>query len=159
MCPEKTLRSDRLWLWVNPLRKTTQVACCDVPKKYSSRQLSAFGQYSAKSLSSLRRYTPEKYSCRTASGFRSILSKNPRQPSEIYPGKMFTPVCLRLPFPTNHEASPATCCDAPKKCSSRLPSALDLYWAKSLASLRKCTPAIRLGLSALGCNKDRGIEA
>ena len=81
---------------------------------------------------------PEKVRLKTAFGFWSILCKKSRQRPEIYPGKMFAPVRFRLPFPTNHEASPATRCNTPKKYSSGLPSAFGRYPAKSPTSLRRC---------------------
>ena len=61
---------------------------------------------------------------------------------------MFTPVRFRLPFPTDREAPQVACCDSSKKYSSRQPSALGRYPAKSLASVRKCTPKRRSGQAA-----------
>ena len=60
---------------------------------------------------------------KTAFGFGSILSEKFRQPSEIYPEKMFMPDYLRLPFHTDREASQVTRCDNSKKYGSGLPSA------------------------------------
>ena len=124
MCPEKTFRPDNLRLPFPTDREAPQVARCDDPKKSSSGRLSAFGRSPAKSLSSLRRCTPKKYSGQTTSG--------------------------RL-LPTDREAPQAARCDDPKKCDSRLPSALDLYGAKSLSSLRRCTPKKCSGQTTSGC--------
>ena len=155
MCPEKIFTPDSLRLLVNPLRKTTQATRCNTPKKYSSGLPSAFGQFPAKSPVSVRRCAPKKRSHQTASGFWSILCKNLRQPSEMYPGKMFTPVRFRLLVNPLRKTTQVTRCDSSKKSSSRQPWAFGQSPAKSPVSLRKCTPAIRLGLSALGCNKDK----
>ena len=87
----------------------------------------------------------------TASGFGSILSKKPLQPSEIYPGKMVTPVRFRLPFHTDRETPQVARCDDPKKCSSRQLPAFGQSPVKSPASLRRCTPEKCLRPSASGC--------
>ena len=135
---QKRVAPDRLRLLVNPLQKNPP-AFGDVPRKnVETRPPSAFGQSPAKSPASLRKCISKKYSGQTVFGFWSIPCKKPLQPSEIYPGKMFTPVRFRLPFHTDREAPQVACCDNPKKYSSRLPSALDLYPAKSHTSLRKC---------------------
>ena len=76
---------------------------------------------------------------KTAFGFWSIPHENPRQPSEIYPEKMFMPDYLRLLLPTDREAPQVACCDDPKKSSSGRPSAFGQSPAKSLSSLRRCT--------------------
>ena len=150
MYPEKTFRPDNLRLPFPTDREAPQATRCDNPKKYSSRQLSAFGQFSVKSLASLRNCAlkrrsgqaassfgeilckkplqrseiyPEKVQLQTVFGFWSIPCKKSRQPSEIYPGKMFTPVRFRLPFSTDREAPQVARCDNSKKYSSRLPSA------------------------------------
>ena len=107
--------------------KSPQATCCDNLKKYSSRLPSALGRYPAKSLSSLRRFTPKKHSRQTASSFGSIPCEKSRQRPEMYPERTFRPDNLRLPFPTDREAPQAARCDNPKKCSFRQPSALDLY--------------------------------
>ena len=52
MYPEKTFRPDNLRLPFPTDREAPQVARCDNPKKYSSRQLSALGQSFSKNLSS-----------------------------------------------------------------------------------------------------------
>ena len=108
-------------------REAPQVARCDNPKKYSSRLPPALGRSSAKSHSSLWKCTPKKYSRQKAFDFWSILCKKSRQRPEMYPEKTFRPDNLRQPFHTDREAPQATQCDDPKKYSSRLPSALDLY--------------------------------
>ena len=41
----------------------------------------------------------------------------------MYPEKMFMPDYLQLLLPTDREAPQTTCCDDPKKCSSRQLSA------------------------------------
>ena len=136
-------------------REASQVARCDDPKKSSSGQPSAFGQSPAKSLSSLRRCILKKCSCRTTFGCLSTpTAKLPKWPTAIA-RKRAAPDDLRLLVDPLQKSSPAFG-DLPRKnVHAGLPSALDLYGAKSSASLRKCTPAIRLGLSALGCNKDK----
>ena len=64
---------------------------------------------------------------------------------------MFMPDYLRLPFHTDREAPQVACCDNPKKCGSRLPSALDLYGAKSSAGLRRFTPKKCSCRTTFGC--------
>ena len=155
MYPEKTFRPDNLRLPFHTDREAPQVARCDNPKKYSSRQLPAFGRYFAKSLSSDPLRWPEKVQLQTVFGFWSILFERSLQRPVAMTRKSTAPDSLRLLVNPFRKISPATRCDDLKKSSSRLPSTLDLYWAKSLSSLRRCTPAIRLGLSALGCNKDK----
>ena len=87
----KSVAPDSFQLLVNTSRKTTQVARCNNPKKYGSRQLPAFGQSFSENLSiGLLRY-PEKVQLQTTFGFGSILSEKPLQPSDIYPGKIFRP--------------------------------------------------------------------
>ena len=76
---------------------------------------------------------------RTAFGFWSIPHENPRQPSEMYPEKMFMPDYLRLPFPTDREAPQVTRCDNSKKSSFGQPSAFGRSPAKGLSSVRRCT--------------------
>ena len=161
MYPEKTLKPDRLWLWVNPFRKIYPATCCDVPKKYSSRQPLAASSYRSRGLSSGPLRCPEKEQLQTAFGFGSILSKKPLQPSEIYPekvqlqtafgfgsipcekshqpleiypGKTFTPDGLRLLVDPFRKISPAGRCDDSKKYSSRQPSALGQSFSKNLSS-------------------------
>ena len=114
MCPEKIFTPDSLRLLVNPLRKTTQATRCNTPKKYSSGLPSAFGQFPAKSPVSVRRCAPKKRSHQTASGFWSILCKNLRQPSEMYPEKIFRSDCLRFWVNPPRKASPAFG-DVPRK--------------------------------------------
>ena len=121
MYPEKMFRSDNFRLLLPTDREAPQVTRCDSSKKSSPGQPSAFGRSPAKSLSSLRRFTPKKCSCRTAFGFGSIRSKKPLQCSEMYPEKMFMPDYLRLPFHTDREAPQVARCDDPKKCGSRQP--------------------------------------
>ena len=150
MYPEKTFKPGSLRLLVNSLRKTTQVACCDNSKKSCSRQPPAFGRSPAKSSASLRRYAPKKRSRQTPFGFWSIPCGKFRQHPEMYPGKMFTPVRFRLPFHTDREAPQAACCDVPKKCNSRQPSAFGHSSTKNLSSLRRCPPEIRSHQAAFG---------
>jgi len=50
---------------------------------------------------------PEKEQLQTTSGFGSILSKKPLQPSEIYPEKTFTPDGFRLWVDPLQKVSPA----------------------------------------------------
>ena len=112
--PKKTFRPDRLRLLVNPLQKVS-LAFGDMPRKnVETRWPSAFGQSFSENLSSdpLRRL--EKVQLQTAFGFGSMLSKKPLQPSEIYPGKMFTPDCLRLLVNPLQKVSPASG-DMPRK--------------------------------------------
>ena len=103
----KSTAPDGLRLLVDPLRKTTQATRCDSSKKSSSRLPSAFGQSFSKNLSSGPLRWPEKVQLRTASGFGSILSKKPLQPSEIYPEKTFTPDGFRLWVDPLQKVSPA----------------------------------------------------
>jgi|GEM_PF-2649390 len=140
MYPEKTFRPDNLRLPFPTDREAPQATYCDDPKKYSSRPPPALGRSSAKSPTSLRKCTPKKYSRQTAFGFWSILCKKPLQPLEMYPEKIFPPDSLRLLVNPFRKISPATCCDDPKKYSSRQPSAFGQSPAKSHSSLWKCTP-------------------
>ena len=103
----KSTAPDSLRLWVNPFRKISPAACCDDPKKSSSGQPSALGRYPAKSPTSLRNCALKRRSGQTASGFGSILSKKPLQPSEIYPEKTFTPDGFRLWVDPLQKVSPA----------------------------------------------------
>jgi len=123
----KSTAPDSLRLLVNPFRKISPATRCDNPKKYSSRQLSAFGQFSAKSLASLRNCALKRRSGQTASSFGKILCEKPLQPLEMYPEKIFPPDSFRLLVNSFRKISPATRCDNPKKYSSRQPSTLDLY--------------------------------
>ena len=146
------MAKDRLRLWVDPLRKTTQVACCDAPKKSSSRQLSAFELILyGKPLKRPAAMTRKRAAPDSLRLLVNPLQKKPLQSSEIYLGKMFMPVRFRLPFPTDREAPQVACCDAPKKCSSGLPSAFGRSPAKSPSSLRRFTPEKCLRPSAFGC--------
>ena len=131
-------------------REAPQVARCDNSKKSSSRKPSTFGQSFSENLSSgpLRRL--EKEQLQIAFGFWSILCKKPLQPSEMCPEKTLRPDCLRLLVNPFRKISPATRCDDPKKYSSRLPSAFGQFSAKSLASVRKCTPKRRSGQTTSG---------
>ena len=123
MYPEKTFRPDNLRLPFHTDREAPQATRCDDPKKYSSRQLSALGRYPAKSPTSLRNCALKRRSGQAASGFGSILSKKPRQPSEIYPGKNI------------HAGLPSTFGQSP---------------AKSPVSLRRYAPKKRSGQRAFG---------
>ena len=151
MYPEKTFRPDNLRQPFHTDREASQVARCDDPKKCSSRQLSALGRYPAKSPTSLRNCALKRRSGQAASSFGEILCEKPLQPLKMYPEKTFRPDNLRLPFHTDREAPQATRCDNPKKYSSRQPSALGQFSAKSLASLRRYTPEKCLRPSASGC--------
>ena len=152
---EKTFLPEGLRLWVNPFRKISPATCCDTPKKYSSRQPSALGRYPTKSPTSLRNCALKRRSGQAASSFGEILCEKPLQPLEMYPEKMFPPDSFRLLVDTLQKASPAFRNVPRKNVHVRRLSTLGRYSAKSLSSLRRCTPAIRLGLSALGCNKDK----
>ena len=151
MYPEKTFRPDNLRLLVNPFRKISPVARCDDSKRSSSRQPSAFGHSSTKSLSSLRRFTPKKRSRQIAFGFGVKPRKKSRQPSEMYPEKTFRPEGLRLLVNPFWKISPVARCDGSKKCNSRQPSTFGQSPAKSPVSLRRYTPEKCLRPSASGC--------
>ena len=155
MYPEKMFTPVRFRLPFHTDRETPQVARCDDPKKCSSRQLPAFGQYFSKNHSSDPLRCPEKVRFRTASGFGVKPCEKFLQPSEMYLEKIFRSDCLRLLVDPLQKVSPASG-DMPRKnVHARWPLAFGRYSAKSLVSLRKCTPTISFGLSALGCNKDK----
>ena len=123
MYPEKTSRPDNLRQPFHTDREAPQAARCDNPKKYSSRLPSAFGQFSAKSLASVRKCTPKRRSGQTTSGC------------------LFPPIA-RLPQ--------AAQCDDLKKSSSRLLSAFGQSPAKNLVSLRRCSSKKRSCRRAFG---------
>ena len=151
----KSAAQDCLRLLVDPLQKASP-AFGDAPCKnvHAGLPSAAFPHRPRGSPSGPLRQL-EKERLRTTFSFWSIPCKKPLQRSEMYPEKMFMPDYLRLPFHTDREAPQVARCDDSKKCSSRLPSAFGRSPAKSLSSLRRFTPAIRLRLSALGCNKDK----
>ena len=118
------------------------------PKKYSSRQLSAFGQYPAKSLASVRKCTPKRRSGQTTSGclFPPIV-RLPKRPVAMT-RKRVAPDSLRLWIYTEQKVSPAFG-DLPRKnVHARQPSALGRYPAKSPTSLRNCALKRRSGQAA-----------
>ena len=135
----KSAAPDSLRLLVDPLQKASP-AFGDLPRKnVQVKQLPvAFFPPTAR---------PFKWPAATtrksaAQDCLRLLVDPPREsssPSEMYPEKMFMPDYLRLPFHTDREAPQVACCDDPKKCSSRLPSAFGRSPAKSLSSLWKCT--------------------
>ena len=107
MYPKKTFRPDNLRLPFPTDREAPQVARCDDPKKSSSGPPSAFGRSPAKSLSSLRRFTLKKCSCRTTFGCLSTpTAKLPKWPAAIA-RKRAVPDSLRLWIYTEQKASPA----------------------------------------------------
>ena len=115
-------------------REAPQVACCDSSKKCSSRLPSAFGRSPAKSLSSLRKCTLKKCSCRTAFGCLSTpTARLPRRPAAIA-RKRAAPDDLRLPFHTDREAPQVARCDNSKKSSSRKPSTFGQSFSENLSS-------------------------
>ena len=146
---------DSLQLLVNPLQKVPS-AFGDLPRKnVETRWPSAFSRSSAESPASLRRYTPEKRSRQIAFGFGSKPRERPHLRPTMCSRKTFRPDDLRILVIPLQKVPPAFG-DIPRKnIHAGQPSALDLYGAKSLSSVRRCTPAIRLGLSALGYNKDK----
>ena len=141
---------DCLRLLVIPLQKAPPVACCDNPKKYSSRWLSALGRYPAKSHSSLWKCTPKRRSGQTTSGCLSTpTARLPKWPVAIT-RKSTAPDSLRLWVNPFRKISPAARCDDPKKSSSRLPSAFGQSSAKSHSSLRNCALKRRSGQAVFG---------
>ena len=134
MYPEKTFRPGCLQLWGDPLRKATP-AFGNVPRKnIPARQLSAFGQFSAKSLASVRKCTPKRRSGQTTSGCLSIpTARLPMRPTAMT-RKSAAPDRLQLLVNPFRKISPAACCDNPKKYSSRLPSAFGQSFSKNLSS-------------------------
>ena len=151
MYPEKTFRPDNLRLPFPTDREAPQVARCDNSKKYSSRLPSAFGQFSAKSLASLRRCSSKKRSCRRAFSFGSILCKKTLQRPAAMTRKRAASDSLRLLVDTLQKASPAFGNVPRKNVETRLPSAFGQSSTKSPASLRKCTPKRRSGQTTSGC--------
>ena len=137
MSSGNTFTSGSLRLLVNPFRKISPVARCDDPKKCSSRQLPAFGQYFAKNHSSSPLRRLEKERLQTAFGFWSIPCEKYLQSPEMCPEKTLRPDDLRLWIYTEQKASPAARCDNSKKSSSKKPSAFGRCSAKSLFSARR----------------------
>ena len=120
----KKVAPGSLWLLVDPLWKTTPTAHCDDSKKSSSRQPSALGQFSAKSLASVWKCTPKRRSGQTTSGCLSTLTARlPKRPNAI----------------------------TRKNIPARQLSTFGQFSAKSLASVRKCTPKRRSGQTTSGC--------
>ena len=113
MYPEKIFPPDSLRLWVDTLRKVPPAFGNVLRKNVETRQPSAFGQSPAKSLSSVRRCTSKKCSCRTAFG------------------------CLSTPTARLPQAAR---CDDPKKYSSRRLSTFGQSFSENLSGLRRCTP-------------------
>ena len=150
MSSGNTFTSGSLWLWVDPLRKTTQVACCDAPKKSSSRQPSALSWSSAENYSSSLLRCPEKVRLQTAFGFWSIPCKKSRQRPEICPEKTLRSDCLRLWIYTEQKASPAFGDVLRKYVHIRQPSAFGRYSAKGTSSVRRCIPKKRSRQAAFG---------
>ena len=103
----KSTAPDCLRLLVNPFRKISPAACCDNPKKYSSRLPSAFGQSSTKSPASLRKCTPKRRSGQTTSGCLSTpIARLPKQPAAMT-RKSAAPDSLRLWVDTLRKVPPA----------------------------------------------------
>ena len=89
-------------------REAPQVTRCDDPKKCSSGQPSAFGRSSAKSLSSVRRCTLKKCSCRTTFGCLSTPTERlPKWPAATT-RKSMIPDSLRLLVNPLQKVSPAS---------------------------------------------------
>ena len=132
MCSEKTFRPGCLRLWGDPLRKATP-AFGNVPRKnIPARQLSAFGQSSAKSLASVRKCTPKRRSGQTTSGcLFPPTARLPKRPVAIT-RKSTAPDGLRLLVDPLRKTTQATRCDSSKKSSSRLPSAFGQSFSKNL---------------------------
>ena len=99
--------SDYLQLPFHTDREAPQVARCDNPKKYSSRQPSALGRYPAKSPTSFRNCVLKRRSGQAASSFEEILCEKPLQPLEMYPEKIFPPDSFRFLVNSLQKASPA----------------------------------------------------
>ena len=155
----KSVTPDSFQLLVDTPQKVPP-AFGNIPRKnvYARPLPAAFSHRSRGSPSGPMR-RPEKEQLQTAFGFGSILFEKSLQRPVATTRKRATPDRLRLLVNPFRKISPVARCDDPKKCGSRQPPALDLYWAKSPVSLRKCTLAIRLGLSALDCNKSKGNGA
>ena len=143
MYPEKTFRPDNLRQPFHTDREAPQAARCDNPKKYSSRQLSAFGQFSAKSLASVRKCTLKRRSGQTTSGCLSTpIARLPKWPAAMT-RKRVAPDCLRLLVNPLRKATPAFGNVPRKNIPARQPSAFGQFPAKSLSSLRRFTPKKR----------------
>ena len=134
MYPEKMFMSDYLRLLLPTDREVPQAARCDDPKKSSSRQPSAFGRSPAKSLSSVRRFTLKKCSCRTTFGCLSTpIAKLPRRPAAIA-RKSAAQDSLRLLVDTLQKASPAFGNVPRKNVETRWPSTFGQSFSKNLSS-------------------------
>ena len=138
----------RLWIYTE---QKVSPAFGNVPRKnIPARKPSTFGQFSAKSLASVRKCTPKRRSGQTTSGCLSTpIVRLPKRPAAIT-RKSTAPDCLRLLVNPFRKISPAARCDDPKKSSSGQPPAFGQFSAKSFASVRKCTPKRRSGQTTSG---------
>ena len=139
----KSAAPDYLRLPFHTDREAPQATRCDNPKKYSSRQPSALGRYPAKSPTSLRNCALKRRSGQAASSFGKILCEKSHQPSELCSEKTFRPGRLQLWEDPLRKATPAFGNVPRKNIPARQPSAFGQSSAKSLASVRKCTPKKR----------------
>ena len=103
----KSTAPDSFRLLVNSLQKVSP-ASGNVPRKdVPARQPPAAFPHRSRGSPSGPMRRPEKEQLQTTSGFGSILSKKPLQPSEIYPEKTFTPDGFRLWVDPLQKVSPA----------------------------------------------------
>ena len=135
---------------VNPLQKVLPTFEDATRKNVETRWLSAFGRNPVKSSASLRKCTPKKRSRQTAFSFWSIFFEKSIQRPAAMTRKSATPDRLRLLVNPFRKISPATRCDAPKKCNFRQPSAFGQSSAKSLSSVQKCSPKKRSHQTVFG---------
>ena len=120
------MRLDGLRLLVIPLQKASPATRCDDSKKCSSGQPPAFGRYSAKISSSLRRYTPEKCLRPSASGcFFTPIARPLKRPAAMT-RKSVAPDDLRLLVDTPRKAPPAFGDVSPKNVHARQLSTFEL---------------------------------
>ena len=114
MYPEKTFRPDNFRLPFPTDREDPQATRCDNPKKYSSRLPSAFGQFSAKSPTSLRNCALKRRSGRTTFGcLFPPTARLPKWPAAMT-RKRAAPDDFRLLVDPLQKASPAFG-DVPRK--------------------------------------------
>ena len=146
----KSTAPDSFRLWVDTLRKVPP-AFGNVPRKnIPARQPSTFGQFSAKSLASVRKCTPKRRPGQTTSGclFPPIV-RHPKRPAAIT-RKSTAPDSLRLWIYTEQKASPAFG-DIPRKnVEIRQPPAAFFHRSLGLSSAQRCTLKKRLRQTAFG---------
>ena len=142
----KSVTPDSFQLLVDTPQKVPP-AFGNIPRKnvYARPLPAAFSHRSRGSPSGPMR-RPEKEQLQTAFGFGSILFEKSLQRPVATTRKRAAPDSLLLLVNPLQKVSPASGNVPRKNVETRWPSAFGQSSAKNSASLRRCTPAIRLGL-------------